>query len=199
MAERNVTLADPRVELPSMSRAYVVPSSNTAKPGESEALEVLAFVLGHGTTSRLYRTLVVDRQLAVAAGGWYSGNALDATEFGVFGSPKPGVSLVKLEEAIDAVIDDVVAKGLTSDEVERAKNRLIADAIYAKDNQATMARWFGTALTTGMTVESVQTWPDRMRAVTADAVNAAAKTWLDKRHSATGFLMRAPHREEKRS
>jgi zinc protease len=200
VAVRHVTLADPRVQQPSLHRDYLVPSAATAKPGESEALEVLAFVLGHGTTSRLYRTLVVDRELAVGAGGWYSGNSLDASEFGVFGSPKPGVSLMKLEEAIDAVIDDVVAKGVTGDEVERAKSRMIADAVYAKDNQATMARWYGTALTTGMTVESVQSWPDRMRAVTLDAVNAAAKAWLDKRHSATGYLMRdSSRREDKRS
>jgi zinc protease len=200
VAVRHVTLADPRVQQPSLHRAYLVPSAATAKAGESEALEVLSFVLGHGTTSRLYRTLVVDRELAVGAGGWYSGNSLDASEFGVYGSPKPGVSLEKLEEAIDAVIDDVVAKGITPEEVERAKNRLIADAIYAQDNQATMARWYGTALTTGTTVESVQSWPDRMRAVTVEAVNAAAKTWLDKRRSATGYLMRdSSRREDKRS
>ncbi len=48
------------------------------------------------------------------------------------------------------MIDDVVAKGVTADEVERAKNRLIADAIYAQDSQATMARWYGAALTTGV-------------------------------------------------
>jgi zinc protease len=200
VAVRHVTLADPRVQQPSLYRSYLVPSSTTAKPGESEALEVLAFVLGHGTTSRLYRNLVVDRELAVGAGGWYSGSSLDPSEFGVFGSPKPGVPLPQLEGAIDAVIDDVVAKGITPEEVERAKNRLIADAIYAQDNQATMARWYGTALTTGMTVDSVQGWSDRMRAVTVDAVNAAAKTWLDKRRSATGYLMRdSSHREEKKS
>ena len=51
------------------------------------------------------------------------------------------------------MIDDVVAKGVTADEVERAKNRLIADAVYAQDSQATMARWYGAALTTGSTVE----------------------------------------------
>ena len=44
-------------------------------------------------TSRLYRTLVVERELAVSAGGWYNGTALDATQFGVYGSPKPGVTL----------------------------------------------------------------------------------------------------------
>jgi zinc protease len=199
IAERHVTLADTQVRQPSMSRTYLVPSSATAKAGESEALEVLSFILGHGTTSRLYRNLVVDRELAVSAGGWYNGTALDATQFGVYGSPKPGITLPKLEDAIDAVIDDVIAKGVTADEVERAKNRLIADAIYAQDSQATMARWYGAALTTGMTVEAVESWPDRMRAVTPDAVNAAAKNWLDKRRSVTGYLVKDAQREEKKS
>jgi zinc protease len=199
IAARHVTLADAQVQQPSMNRLYLVPSAATAKAGESEALEVLSFILGHGATSRLYRNLVVERELAVSAGGFYNGTALDATQFGVYGSPKPGVSLSQLESAIDAVIDDVVAKGVTADEVERAKNRLIADAIYAQDSQATMARWYGAALTTGMTVEAVQSWPDRMRAVTADAVNAAAKAWLDKRRSTTGYLIKDAQREEKKS
>jgi zinc protease len=199
VAARHVTLADAQVQQPSVSRAYLVPSSTTAKAGESEALEVLSFILGHGTTSRLYRTLVVERELAVSAGGYYNGTALDASEFSVYGSPKPGVTLAKLEEAIDAVIEDIVAKGVTPDEVERAKNRQIADAVYAQDSQATMARWYGAALTTGSTVEAVQTWPDRMRAVTADAVNAAAKAWLDKRRSVTGYLIKDAQQQEKRS
>jgi zinc protease len=199
VSPRRVTLADPQVQQPSLSRAYLVPSSSTAKKGEAEALEVLSFILGHGNTSRLYRTLVVDRELAVSAGGWYSGTALDSTQFGVYGSPKPGVDLPKLEEAIDAVIDDVLAKGVTPLEVERAKNRLIADAVYAQDSQATMARWYGAALTTGSTVESVQDWPDRIRAVTTDEVNAAAKAWLDKRRSVTGYLIKDSHKEDKRT
>jgi len=199
VAARHVTLADARVQQPSLHRVYLVPSSTTAKAGESEALEVLSFILGHGTTSRLYRTLVVERELAIGAGGYYNGTALDASEFSVYGSPKPGVTLPKLEDAVDAVIDDIVANGVTPDEVERAKNRLIADAVYAQDSQATMARWYGAALTTGSTVEAVQTWPDRLRAVTADAVNAAAKAWLDKRRSVTGYLIRDAQPEDKRT
>ena len=199
VAPRHVTLADAQVQQPSLHRAYLVPSSTTAKPGESEALEVLSFILGHGSTSRLYRTLVVERELAVSAGGWYNGTALDATQFGVYGSPKPGITLPKLEDAIDAVIDDVVANGVTADEVDRAKSRLIADVIYAQDSQSTMARWYGAALTTGSTVEAVQTWPDRLRAVTAEAVNAAAKGWLDRRRSVTGYLIQDSQKEEKRT
>jgi len=89
---------------------------------------------------------------------------------------------------------------VTAEEVERAKYRLIADTIYAQDSQQTMARWYGTALATGSTVDMVTTWADRIRAVNADAVNAAAKNWLDKRHSATGYLVRdAVPRTEKKS
>ena len=197
VAPRHVTLADARVQQPSLHRAYLVPSSTTAKAGESEALEVLSFILGHGTTSRLYRTLVVERELAIGAGGYYNGTSLDASQFTVYGSPKPGVTLPKLEDAVDAVIDDIVANGVSPDEVERAKNRLIADTVYAQDSQATMARWYGAALTTGSTVEAVQTWPERLRTVTADAVNAAAKAWLDKRRSVTGYLIRDAQREDR--
>jgi zinc protease len=200
VAPRQVTLADPRVELPSLSRAYLVPSSDTAKPGESEALEVLEFILGHSNTGRLYKTLVIERGLAVGAGAWYSGSALDDTQFGIYASPKAGVGLPEIEAAVDAVIDEIIAKGVTADEVERAKNRMIADAVYAQDSQATMARWYGAALTTGGSVERVQSWPGRLRKVSVEEVNAAAKTWLDKRRSVTGYLIKdASRRGDKRS
>jgi zinc protease len=200
VAPRQVTLADPRVEQPSLQRSYLVPSSTTAKPGESEALEVLGHILGHGSTSRLNRILVIERQIAVGAGGWYSGTALDSSKFGVYGSPKPGVTLQQLEAGIDAVIDEVVARGVTADEVERARNRLVADVIYVRDSQSSMARWFGAALTTGSTVQRVVTWQDRIQAVTPEAVHAAAKAWLDKRRSVTGYLIKETLKpEDKRS
>jgi zinc protease len=200
IAPRQLTLADPRVELPSLQRSYLVPSTTTGKPGEGEALEVLAHILGHGNTSRLNRALVIEREVAVAAGGWYNGSALDATKFTVYGSPKPGVTLPQLEAAIDAVIDDVIAKGVATDELERAKNRLLADAVYVRDSQSTMARWFGTSLTTGATVQRVLAWQDRIAAVSAEAVHAAAKSWLDKRRSVTGYLVKSAARpQDKRS
>jgi zinc protease len=200
ISPRTVTLADPRVEQPSVQRSYLVASSNTAKPGDAEALDVLAHILGTGSNSRLYRTLVMERQIALGAGGWYNGSALDQTRFVVYGTPKPGTTLIQVEEGIEAVIADLVRDGVTAEELERSKNRLIADAVYAQDSQATLARWYGTALTTGGTVEKVETWTDRIRAVTADQVRDAAKTWLDKRRSVTGYLIKEePRREDKRS
>jgi zinc protease len=198
-APRTVTLADSRVEQPGITRNYLVPSETTAKPGESEALDVLAHVLGSGADCRLYRTLVVDKGLALTAGAYYSGTALDYAKFGVYGSPKPGVTLHDVERGVDAILGDVIAHGVTADELDRAKNRLIADAVYAQDNQATLARWYGSALATGQTVDMVRAWPDRIRAVTAEAVQQAAGTWLDRRHSVTGYLVKSLQPEESHS
>ena len=136
------------------------------------------------------------RRIALNAGAYYSGTALDYAKFGVYGAPKPGVSLRQVEDGIDAVLADVIAHGITADELDRAKNRLIADAVYAQDNQATLARWYGSALATGQTVDMVRTWPDRIRAVTADAVQQAARTWLDRRQSVTGYLVKSLQPEE---
>lgn len=200
VAIRSLTLADPRVELPTLQREYLVPSFRTAKKGESEALEVLSHILGRGSNSRLYRTLVVDKQMAVMASAWYDANALDLSKFGVQAGPRPGVTLPQVEAEIDAVISQLIEKGVTDEELERTKTRLIADAVYAQDNQATMARWYGAALTTGATVKDVQSWSDRIRAVTAEQVRDAARQWLEKRRSVTGYLVKDVTRQaEKRS
>src|SRR5262245_7141722 len=145
-AARTVTLADPRVTQPSLSRYYLVPSSTTARPGESEALDVLAHILGRGSNSRLYQTLAVDKGVAVNAGANYDGTAVDSTRLSVFGTPKPETSLPQLEEAIDAVLADLIDNGVTAEELERTKSRMIANAVYANDNQRMLAQWYGASL-----------------------------------------------------
>jgi zinc protease len=199
-APRTVTLADARVEQPSMKRYYLVPSATTAA-AESPALDVLAQLMGGGSNSYLYRALVVDRALAVGASAGYQGTSVDATQFMISASPKPGVEFSQLEQVIDSVIADVAHKPIRSEDLERVKTQLIAEAIYAQDNQATLARWYGGALSTGLGIDDLRSWPDRIRAVTADQVSAAAQKWLDKKRSVTGYLIKdtTPKREEKRS
>ncbi len=200
-APRTVTLSDPRVEQTSVRRYYLVPSASTAAAGESPALDVLAQLMGSGSNSYLYRALVVDRQLAVSAGAGYQGTALDATQFVIAASPKPGVEFSQVEQVIDQVISDLAQNPARSEDLERVKTQLIAQAIYAQDNQATLARWYGAALTSGLSIDDIRSWPDRIRAVTAEQVRDAAQKWLDKKRSVTGYLIKdaTPKREEKRS
>jgi zinc protease len=203
-APRTVTLSDPRVEQPSLRRYYLVPSATTAAAGESPALDVLAQLMGGGSNSYLNRALVVDKPLAVSASAGYQGTALDASQFTISAAPRAGVEFAQLEQAIDEVIADIGQNGVRSEDLERVKTQLIAEAIYAQDNQATLARWYGGALTTGLSIEDIRSWPDRIRAVTAEQVRQAAEKWLDKKRSVTGYLIKdtrvaKPKREEKRS
>jgi len=201
VSPRTVTLADPHVEQPSMRRTYLVPSATTAAPGESAALDVLAQLMGSGSNSYLYRALVVDKPLAVNANASYQGTSLDPTQFSIAVSPKPGVEFSQVETVVDSVIAEVAQNPVRAEDLERVKTQLVAEAIYAQDNQATMARWYGGGLTTGLSIEDIRSWPDRIRAVTADQVRAAAQKWLDKKRSVTGYLIKdnSAKREEKRS
>jgi len=144
---------------------------------------------------------VVDRPLAVSSSAGYQGTSLDATQFVISVSPKPGVEFTQVEQVIDSVIADLAQNPVRAEDLERVKTQLIAEAIYAQDNQATLARWYGGAITTGLSIEHIRTWPERIRAVTAAQVRDAAQKWLDKKRSVTGYLIKdtAQKREEKRS
>lgn len=187
-AHRRVSLVDPRVAQPSVQRSYLVPSYRTGKDNEAEALDLAAQILGGGQTGRLYRSLVVDKGLAAGAGSWYQGTAYDATRFGVSASPRPGVTLEQLEAAMDEVVAKLATDGPDELELARAKTRLTADAVYARDNQATLARIYGAAWATGMSVKDVNEWPDRVKAVTAEQVKDAAKRYLTLNRAVTGYL-----------
>lgn len=188
-ARRHVSLADEKVEQPTYERVYVVPSARTAEPGEAEALEVMAHLLGSGQSSRLYKQLVIDKPVGVAAGAYYMSSSLDATRLWIYGVPAGDVSLDDFDAAIDGVIDDFVANPPRDKEFERAKTRLVADAVYAQDSQVALARWYGAALAIGETIEDVSGWSARIEAVTVDDVLAVARKWLDKRRAVTGYLL----------
>ncbi len=188
-AARRVELRDPRVRQPAWSRSYLAPSQASGATEHAYPLEVLAYILGGGATSRLYRSLVVEHKLAASAGAWYDNVRLDLSRFGFYASPSPGVAVADLGAAVDEQIDRVVADGVTADEVERAKRRLLAEATYARDSLSVAARSFGAALTSGLTVEDVEAWPDRIGAVTVQQVNAAARAVLRPESSVTGILL----------
>ncbi len=188
-AARRVVLKSPLVRQPSWSRTYIAPSYTTAAGGEAYALQVLAEILGGGTTSRFYRSLVVEQAVAASASSWYSADGLDSGEFGVSGSPRPGTEIDAVETAIVAQIARLLSDGVTADEVARAKRSLKAGAIYVRDSLRAGPNIFGRALTSGRTIEDVEAWPDRIGAVTAEQVNAAAKAVFREDRSVTSVLL----------
>jgi len=188
-AAREVVLKDANVSDPQVIRSYLVEATGPAGLGESAALEVLANVLGGGPTSLLYRSIVVDDRLASSASAWYSSDYLDYGKVGLYATPLPGTEAAALDQAIDEVIERLKRGEISDEQLEDAKSSLIASSIYALDNQARLARLFGTALTTGYSVEDVKHFHERIKAVTRDDVAAVARKYLAPERSVTGRLL----------
>lgn len=188
-AERLVEVRDVRVRQPSVVLSYLAPSYVSEGREHAYALEVLSELLGSGTTSRLYRALVVDRGIAAGASTFYRGASLDPTTFRIDASPRPGVELAEVEKALDEEIAKLLSEGVSEEEVERVKRRMLAEAVYARDSLSGVARIFGVALTTGQTVEDVEAWPERIRAVTREQVEAAARAVLVRERAVRGRLL----------
>ncbi|MER9415640.1 insulinase family protein [Mesorhizobium sp. M0306] len=186
---RTVTLTDGRVSVPSFTTQWVVPSYHTAKPGEAEALDVLSEILGGGNRSRLYQELVVRQGIAAEAGAFFQGTMLDDTNFTVYGAPRGDAKLADIEAAVDAEIARIAKDGVTSDELDKSKDRFVRSMIFARDKQEDMANIYGSTLATGGNVQDVQQWPDRIRKVTADQVKAVAARYLNLDHATTGYLL----------
>ena len=189
VASRLVTVRDEKVQQPNWQRHYLVPSCRTAAPGESETLEVLAHLVGGGQTSLLYRELVIEERLAVSAWAYYQGSALDETRFIASATPAPGVSLATLDKAFDRILAKFLAEGVDAGALERAKTRLVADAVYARDSQSDLARWYGSSLALDQTIREVEDWPAKIEAVDAAAVLEAARRYLVGKPAVTGHLL----------
>ncbi|WP_297840361.1 pitrilysin family protein [uncultured Roseibium sp.] len=176
--ERRIAVSDPRVRQESLSQIWIVPSQTTGEGRTPEALDILSYILGEGPSSRLHKALVLDQEAALSAGAYYQGSALDNGRFGLYAVPRPGYTLEDMERLIAAELQKLLETGVTEEEVKRARNSMVASAIYAQDSQSGLARLFGGALTTGQTIENVQTWPSQVQAVTPEDVLDAARTYL---------------------
>jgi len=95
---------------------------------EEAAGDVLVYILGSGKTARLYRSLVVEKKLAssvsaddntFALGGWIE----------IAATANKGHTVAEMQPAVQAVIDDVRRRGVSEDEVERAKANIIAGKV----------------------------------------------------------------------
>jgi len=196
--ERRVSVSDPRVRQESLSQNWIVPSQTTGEGRVPVSFAVLSYILGGGPTSRLYKSAVLGSKIAINAGSYYQGDALDQGKFGISGTPAPGHSLGELEALFKEELPQLIENGVTEDELKRAKHSMVADAIYAQDSQMSLARIFGSALTTGQTLENVQTWPQQVQDVTAQDVQDAARTYLSDA-PVTGLLKHAKPIKETRT
>lgn len=188
-ASRHVSLSDPKVEQPLVYRIYTTASENVGDKTQVRALEVLSKILGEGSTSRLYKNLVMERGLAASAGSFYHSMRLNQGMFGLYAYPKEGVSLEELDQAMEDVLQTLTSEGISEAELKRAKTLLVSKTIYKQDNQYSLAYHYGQALCLGIDINTLAGWPDEINAVSTQAVSDAAREGLSRTSSATGYLL----------
>ncbi|MDK6078369.1 M16 family metallopeptidase [Massilia varians] len=118
-SERRVLVRD-RVELPRVFMGWLTPPAY--QPGDTE-LAVAAEILGGGKSSRLYKKLVYERQIAQDVDASQNSQGLVST-FVIDVTARPGVEARALEAAIDAELVQLRDHGPSQREVERARNSL---------------------------------------------------------------------------
>ena len=192
IAERRVVFRDARVAQPYVNRTYLAPERDAGAQREAAALVMAANLLGGGTTSYLYEHLVLEEQAAVYAAAYYSPTSLDDSTFGVYIVPKPGTDLEQAEADLDAAIAGFLEEGIDEEALKRIRMQIRAQDIYERDDVASMGRMYGRALTTGLTIQDVQDWPQILQDVTPEEIMAAAREVLDRSHAVTGWLMPDP-------
>ena len=176
--EKRITLED-RVQLP---RVYIAWQSPKVFADGDAALDLAGQILADGKSARLTERLEMRERIAQGVSAGQSSKAL-AGEFVVVATPKPGVSLARLEREIDEEIERLAAAPPTDEELTRARNKILAGEVFGLEpvggsggRAATLANYDLRTGDPGYLEEDLA----RYRTLTADDVSAAVRTFLRK-------------------
>jgi zinc protease len=115
--EHRATVTD-QVQLPRIYMGWLTPP--VLKPGDVEC-ELYGQILAGGKSSRLYKTLVYEKQIAQEVNANLESTQL-GTIFELEVTAKPGVKIEDLEKALNEELDKLQKDGITAAELDRARN-----------------------------------------------------------------------------
>jgi zinc protease len=105
-------------ELPAVTIGYKVGSF---KHADDPALDLLSVILSGGESSRLYKSLVYERQIATGVSA-SNQSRIDPGLFIFYAQAQPGHAVAESEKAIYAVLEDIQKNGVSERELQKAKN-----------------------------------------------------------------------------
>jgi zinc protease len=184
--ERRV-IVQKQAQLPIVYLGYHTP---TQQSPDAPALEVLSTILSGGRASRLYRNLV-ERQLALDAGGDYSYFSFDPNLFWFSGTPMPGRTPESLEKELLAEMERLKREPVTDEELTRARNQTEAAFVFQEDSVYRRASLLARFELIGG-YAGKDRYLERLRAVTAADVMRVATTWFDPDRKNVGILLPRP-------
>ncbi|HXG59257.1 MAG TPA: pitrilysin family protein [Thermoanaerobaculia bacterium] len=171
---RRVNESGPNVPLPAIGVTWLIPQ---ASHPDSAALTVAAAVLSLGESSRLYQSLVYDKQIAQAA----EADADLREEAGLFiayAVLASGRSVDEGEKALLAEIEALARKPVTSSELEKAKNQILASVLRQRETNNGKASDLGNAVIVFGDAAEVNKGLERIQAVTPADVQRVMKTYI---------------------
>jgi zinc protease len=172
-------------ELPLYFAVHHVP--NLTHP-DSFALQVLAYILGGGESARFYQKAVYDKQLASFAGADYNPAHVDPYLFGFSAGPLPGKTVEEVEQVLYAEVERLIANPIPDRELQKAKNQIESEFIFAQDSVHALAELLGH-------YEAVASWKlldgflEGVRKVTATDVQRVAKQYLLQENRTVAILI----------
>jgi len=190
--ERRVMLKRP-ASLPVYVAVYHVPN---LKNDNSFPLSLLAVILGGGRSSRLQRTLVEEKTLALSADADYERTSQDPPLFALSMRIAPGKRWQDAEAALYQEVEKLKKQPVTEKELERAKNLVESTLIYGQDSLFFRALQLGEYASLG-DWSLIQKVVPGIRAVTAADLQRVAQTYLLEENRTVGLLIPegAPVRE----
>ena len=182
--ERRVTLRR-TAELPFVAVAYHTPNFESH---DSFSLEVLSTILTKGESSRLYKSLVYDKQIALSIDGDYSRLNIDPNLIYFYVQAMPGKSPTEVENALYNEIDKIKKEPISQYELEKAKNQIESSFIFSQDSL------FGRGFLLGQyeilgNWKMVRDYIPRITAVTAEDIMNVAKKYLTEDNRTVGVLI----------
>lgn len=185
MGERRAVVKAPG-KLPFIIMGFHTPTLSSASEAtdnnwEPYALDVLAGVLSGNKSARLNQKLVRETELAVSAGAGYDSVTRGRLSlFELVGTPSQDTTVKELEEALFAEIEKIKKDGVTQTELDRVKAAVIAADIYERDSMFYQGMQIGQLETMGYDWRLSKTYPDKLKAVTSEQIQAVAKKYLTK-------------------
>jgi len=203
--EKRIVVKDD-AKVPCLLMGYKAPSLVEAKARpkvipeqDIYALEVLASVLDGGNSSRLTKNLIRGQEVASSASASYSMMSRLGSLFLFDGTPAHGQTIEALEKAIRAEIEKVKNEPLDEQEIDRVKTQVITSNIYQKDSVYYQAMVIGILETVGLSWHDRDEYVDKVKAVTADQVQAVARKYLVNDHLTVAVLKPVPAQKEQLS
>jgi len=161
------------IEVPVMALAFRIPP---ARDEDIAALEFLDQVLATGRSSRLREVVVKERKIAVEVGGMLVANK-DPGLYACFAAYLPNRRATKVIKALMEEIERIKDEGVTDDEVETARNRLLSGKVFEMFSVGSIASEIGQAEFIEGDYKRFETFSEQIEAVTAKDVQRVAQKY----------------------